>query len=85
VLYRGKTGFGAPLRNWLREDLRSLVDDLLSPRSLAQRGLFDPAGVAALVELDRRQRTDASYTIFAMMCIELWCRMFVDRPTPAPS
>jgi asparagine synthase (glutamine-hydrolysing) len=85
VLYRGKTGFGAPLRNWLREDLRPLVDDVLSPRSLAQRGLFDPAGVAALVDDDRRRRADASYTILALMCIELWCRMFVDKPTPAPS
>jgi asparagine synthase (glutamine-hydrolysing) len=83
VLRRGKTGFGAPLRNWLRDDLSSLVDDVLSPEALAARGLFDPAGVRQMVERDRARRFDASYTIFSMMCIELWCRMFVDKPAPA--
>ena len=82
VLYRGKTGFGAPLRNWLRSELAPLVDELLSDEAIARRGLFDPRGVRTLVGADRGRRMDASYTIFSMMCIELWCRMFVDRPTP---
>jgi asparagine synthase (glutamine-hydrolysing) len=85
VLYRSKAGFGAPLRNWLREDLRPLVDELLSERSLAERGVFDPQGVRNMIRADRERRHDASYTIFSMMCIELWCRMFVDKPTPAPN
>jgi asparagine synthase (glutamine-hydrolysing) len=84
VLYRGKMGFGAPLRHWLRDDLKPLVDDLLSERSLARRGLFDPTGARDLVERDRARKLDASYTIFSMMCIELWCRQFVDKPAPAP-
>jgi asparagine synthase (glutamine-hydrolysing) len=83
VLWRGKTGFGAPLRAWLRTDLRPLVEELLSEPSLARRGLFDPAGVREMIDLDRLQRRDASYTIFSMMCIELWCRLFVDKPAPA--
>jgi asparagine synthase (glutamine-hydrolysing) len=83
VLYRGKTGFGAPLRHWLRDDLRPMVDELLSPEPLANRGIFDPRGVREMVESDRQRRFDASYTIFSMMCIELWCRMFVDPPTPS--
>jgi asparagine synthase (glutamine-hydrolysing) len=85
VLYRGKTGFGAPLRNWLRGDLRNLVDDVLSEEAIVSRGLFDPAGVRRMIELDRARRFDGSYTIFSMMCIELWCRMFVDQPTPSLS
>ncbi|MAE70905.1 MAG: asparagine synthase (glutamine-hydrolyzing) [Gemmatimonadetes bacterium] len=83
VLYRGKTGFGAPLRNWLRNELAPLVDDVLSDGAIERRGLFSPAGVRDLVDGDRQQRHDASYTIFSMMCIELWCRMFIDKPTPS--
>ena len=30
VFYRPKTGFGAPLRQWLRHELKELVDDTLS-------------------------------------------------------
>ena len=83
VLRRPKAGFGAPIRNWLRGPLAPLVDDLLSTHSLESRGLFDPAGVWRLIGLDRDQRYDASYTIFSLMCIELWCRIFVDKPVPA--
>lgn len=84
VLHRKKTGFGAPLRHWLRHDLRPMVDDVLSERSVRERGLFDPKGVRNMVEQDRNRRYDASYTIFSMMCIEIWCRMFIDRPMPSP-
>lgn len=83
VLYRKKAGFGAPLRNWLRGDLRSLVEDTLSERSLNERGVFDPAAVDHLVRQNAERRLDATYTIFSMICFELWCRMFVDPATPA--
>ncbi|MGH7287181.1 MAG: asparagine synthase (glutamine-hydrolyzing) [Myxococcota bacterium] len=83
VIWRTKAGFGAPLRHWLRNDLRTIVDDVLSDASLRARGLFDPKGVAELIEADRERRVDAAYSIFSMICIELWCRMFVDRSRPA--
>jgi asparagine synthase (glutamine-hydrolysing) len=84
VLHRSKAGFGAPLRHWLRSDLRPIVDDVLSERSLRSRGLFDPTAVADLVDANRRKQVDATYTIFSMICVELWCRMFVDKTTPSP-
>lgn len=83
VIHRSKAGFGAPLRGWLRGPLRPLVDDVLSDTAIEKRGLFDPAGVRRLVALDRAGRIDAAYAIFALICIELWCRMFVDKPAPA--
>ena len=78
VIHRPKTGFGAPLRHWLWGELRELVDDATSSAALRQRGLFDPNGVARLRRLDRHRHLDGSYTLFALVCIELWCRIFVD-------
>jgi asparagine synthase (glutamine-hydrolysing) len=78
VIYRPKSGFGAPLRRWLRQELRSKVDDTLDGAVLRRRGFFDPLAVRRLIELDRSGAIDASYTIFALMCFELWCRSFVD-------
>jgi asparagine synthase (glutamine-hydrolysing) len=78
VIYRPKSGFGAPLRRWLREELRSKVNETLDSAVLRRRGFFDPLAVARLIELDRAGAVDASYTIFALMCFELWCRRFVD-------
>ena len=85
IIYRPKTGFGAPLRRWLRHELRPVVLDVLSQDSIEQRGLFHWRGVRQLMEMDRAGRLDGAYTIFALLCIEIWCRMFLDNPTPVSS
>jgi asparagine synthase (glutamine-hydrolysing) len=72
VIYRPKTGFGAPLRRWLQHELRDLLAEQLDPARLQQAGLFDPAAVAALIEADRRGSVDAAYPIFAVLCASLW-------------
>jgi asparagine synthase (glutamine-hydrolysing) len=79
ILNRPKTGFGAPLRSWLRGPLLEMLNDTLSPESLRRRGLFDPAGVTKLRALDKAGRIDASYPLFALLSIEIWCRIFIDR------
>jgi asparagine synthase (glutamine-hydrolysing) len=85
VIYRRKAGFGAPIRRWLRVELREEVEETLSATSLTNRGLFDAAEVRRLIDLDRAGRVDGSYTVFALMCLEKWCRMFLDGPVSATS
>jgi len=79
VIYRPKTGFGAPLRRWMRTELREMVGDLLSPDSLRRRGLFDPLAVQRLISDNDSGRRDGTYTLFSLLCIEIWCRSFVDK------
>ncbi len=74
VIYRPKAGFGAPLRHWLRGELREMMHDLLSSESLIRRGIFNPQAVSKLITDDVVGRKDGSYTILSMMCLELWCR-----------
>jgi asparagine synthase (glutamine-hydrolysing) len=78
IIYRSKTGFGAPLRHWLKNELSDYVEDLLSHSSLAARGLFDSERVRRLVVDNHSGKIDASYTIFSLMCIEIWCRQHLD-------
>jgi len=80
VIYRPKTGFGAPLRSWLRNELKEMVDDVLSQESIRNRGLFDYARINRLRRLDEDGKLDAIYPIFSVICIELWCRIFIDQP-----
>lgn len=78
VIYRPKSGFGAPLRRWLRHDLRELLGDLLSEESLQIRGLFEPAAVQRLIANNDSGKVDASYTLLSLLCIEIWCRTYLD-------
>jgi asparagine synthase (glutamine-hydrolysing) len=79
VIYRPKAGFGAPLRRWLRHELKEWVGDMLSPDTLRRRGLFDAKAVAALIADDQAGRVDAAYTILGLVCIEIWCQQFIDK------
>jgi asparagine synthase (glutamine-hydrolysing) len=83
VIYRPKTGFGAPLRRWMRHELRELLGDLLSVDSLKRRGLFEPAAVHRLIAASDAGKVDAAYTLLSLLCIEIWCRRFVDAPVTA--
>jgi asparagine synthase (glutamine-hydrolysing) len=79
VIYRPKTGFGAPLRRWMRYELRELLGDLLSEDGVRRRGLFDPQAVHRLITDNDAGRRDAAYTLLSLVCIEIWCRRFIDR------
>ena len=83
VIYRPKTGFGAPLRRWMRHDLRELLGDLLSEASLRRRGLFNPLAVQQLIADNDAGRKDASYTLLSLLSIEIWCRRFLDHTDAA--
>lgn len=78
VIYRPKTGFGAPLRRWMLHDLRDTLGEVLSESSISKRGLFDAMAVQKLLAENDRGLKDASYTLFSLMCIEIWCRKFID-------
>ena len=79
VIWRGKAGFGAPIRRWLKGDLKPLVEDLLSERTIRGRGFFDPAAIRSMVEANATDRADHAYRIWALMTFELWCRTFLDK------
>lgn len=79
VIYRPKTGFGAPLRRWMRHELRELLGDMLSVESIRRRGLFDPKSVQQLIQQNDSGQVDATYTLLSLLCIEIWCRRFVGR------
>lgn len=77
IIYRQKAGFGAPLRKWIREDLQPIISDLLSPSAVNERGLFDSNAIAHLIKENHAGKIDAAYTIFSLLCIEMWCRKFL--------
>jgi len=48
MVHRPKRGFGAPVSEWLKGDLRGWADDLLDPARLAEEGVFNVAAVVPL-------------------------------------
>jgi asparagine synthase (glutamine-hydrolysing) len=78
VLRQKKAGFGAPADYWLANELRGMVDDLLSESAIRRRGYFDPAPVRRMIDEQRRGRADWSLQIWQFLTFELWLRTFID-------
>ena len=78
IIVRKKAGFGVPLRQWLSGPLREMMSDVLSKDSVNARGLFDAGVVESMIVDFEAGLGDRSYSIFSLMCIEMWCRQFVD-------
>lgn len=78
VIWRKKAGFGAPIRSWLVGELRPMVSELLSPERVRERGLFDQAAVARLVDDFGAAREDNALRIWALLTLELWQQQFID-------
>lgn len=81
VIYRSKTGFGAPVRKWILNDLDDKVNSYLSLESINARGIFDYEAVNKLIIDTKEGKTDGAYSIWALLSIESWLRQFVDPKT----
>ncbi|MDB5273824.1 MAG: asnB1, partial [Chitinophagaceae bacterium] len=79
VINRPKTGFGAPVRDWVVNKLDAKINDVLSTESIEARGIFNPRSVARLIKDNKAGAIDGSYTIWSLLAIESWMRQFVDE------
>ena len=85
VIRRRKAGFGAPIRSWLRHDLREMVDDLLGEQGVQRRGYFEPETIRSIVEADRTGQADNTYRIWALLTLEVWHQGVRGQHKPNPA
>ncbi len=79
ILTRPKMGFGVPVGEWLRGELRPMLFDTVLSESARSREYFRPAAVYALVDEHLTRRVDRSAHLWALLMLELWLR----SPLPA--
>ena len=81
VLYRKKMGFGCPVGDWLRQDLREMAHDVLLSSAASARGIFQKAYVERLLAEHVSNRVQHDTRLWALLMLELWFRMWVDQPS----
>ena len=74
VLGRRKHGFTVPVSDWLRQDLRALVDDLLSAERIRADGLWNPSTVSRWTSEHLTARTDRGRQLWNLLAVQLWRR-----------
>jgi asparagine synthase (glutamine-hydrolysing) len=78
-----KRGFVGPTATWLRNELRPVLLDELSPARLERLGFFDAGAVAGLLDdhMSRRQNREAA--LWALLMFSVWHRVFLESGTAA--
>jgi asparagine synthase (glutamine-hydrolysing) len=79
ILDRSKRGFGAPMGEWFKRDLRPLRETLLNPAVVESRGYLSAPGVQAVLQAHDANREDYSDLLLVLMNLEIWCRLFLDQ------
>jgi asparagine synthase (glutamine-hydrolyzing) len=72
VLNRKKEGFSIPMKNWLKQELRPLMQDLLSPARMRNGGFFNPSYVQRLMTDHLKGVANHGHQLWSLMMFEIW-------------
>ncbi len=72
IFHRPKMGFGVPIARWIRHEWKENVQSLLLSGSLVNKNLFNKEKLEELISIHLQEKADFSYTIFALLVLELW-------------
>jgi asparagine synthase (glutamine-hydrolysing) len=74
IVHRPKASFGAPLRAWVRNDLRELIGDVLVGGDLVRTGMLREQVLRRLIAEEQAGRQDNAKQIWQLLSMELWYR-----------
>jgi asparagine synthase (glutamine-hydrolysing) len=73
ILKRRKRGFNIPFSRWLLHGLGDELKQRFSIERVEARGLFNPAGIAALLDEHLSGQQDHRKPLFTLLAFDLWC------------
>jgi asparagine synthase (glutamine-hydrolysing) len=80
ILDRPKQGFGVPIAQWFRGELRGYVEEVLFDPVTLRRGYFRQDVTRRIFDRHVARLEDNSPRLWALVMLELWHRELVDRP-----
>jgi asparagine synthase (glutamine-hydrolysing) len=73
---RPKTGFGIPLAEWLRNDLREWMCDLVNRNAIEAHGLFSWAPIERAMKEHLSGRSNQAYRLWSVLMFQAWYRRY---------
>lgn len=76
VVYRSKTGFGAPVNELIKKEFKNLILKDLSKANIEKDGIFNYPIIEKMVTDNYMGKTDYSYNILSLLSIQSWLKQF---------
>jgi asparagine synthase (glutamine-hydrolysing) len=74
IVHRPKASFSVPLRAWVRNELRDVIQDVLVRGELAGSGMIRRDALLSLIADEHAGREDRSKQLWQLLTLELWHR-----------
>jgi len=78
IVWRKKAGFGAPVGAWLKDQLKDMMLDLLSEKSVKKRGYFNYKYVRYAIDNHLKEKEYNAIQLWQLMILEIWHQVFID-------
>jgi len=72
ILYRKKMGFSVPLAQWLRHELKPIVENTLLASNSGVSNFFDPLGIRKLWQSHLAGDDQFTQELWSLLAFELW-------------
>jgi asparagine synthase (glutamine-hydrolysing) len=78
VIYRRKMGFGVPIGNWFRGEMKGFVKEILLSEKSLKRGIIKPEFIEKYVREHTQGEFDHTHQIWTLLMLEMWFQQFID-------
>jgi asparagine synthase (glutamine-hydrolysing) len=79
VIYRRKMGFGVPVGDWFRGEMKEFVRGALLSEKALGRGIIRPDEISRYVSEHTNGKRDHAFRIWTLLMLELWFQRFIDQ------
>ncbi|TDI88672.1 MAG: asparagine synthase (glutamine-hydrolyzing) [Caldithrix sp.] len=77
ILNRSKEGFSIPIKNWLKEDLKPLMLEVLDQQKIKREGFFNTNYVEQLKKEHLSGKENHSHRLWSMMVFGIWQDLYL--------
>jgi asparagine synthase (glutamine-hydrolysing) len=78
ILARNKKGFGIPVAEWIKKDLKELIMDHLNPGKINREGFFKSSFITALLNEHFKGTKNNRKKIWTILIFELWLERYMN-------
>lgn len=78
IMERPKMGFGVPVFDWLRNDLKHYAEEYMSPRAFAEHGLFRQEGVDHIMNNFYKGDRNYNSLFWYLLVFQMWYKRWMN-------